>query len=402
MAEQTVMDVVNAALAGEVPDEPLEDTGVASDNSDDGAGDVEAGDDQDASGDSDEDGEGGEPGGDAPDGDKPAGEESEADLAAEADKLGVSVRNANGQFKSKEQLATDVEAARKAAADKGGVSKDGKDEKGKPKKEPDPVNDPIPQGLKKETETRIRTLIDRTKQSEERATVAEGNFNTIVQGLQATGTTPEQYSEVLSFMQLFNSGDAAQQGKALELLEDMADRLATMLGRERTVSDPLKAHPDLQAAIQQGKTTREYALEVARVRNQRGFQTQLQTTATQQAETARAAAQEKEQARVDLNNLEAGLSKDPLYQAKYALVLPQFKEVIKHIPPREWAGAFQRIYAATVVQRPAARTTTRLPTNQPLRQGRNPSGAGSGGGGDMKTQPKSALDAVNAALAGMK
>lgn len=402
MAEEikSALDAMNAALAGESTDEL---TGLADEGS---ADEGDLGDDPVV----EEGGEagegGGEPEGDGKSADKP--DAASADLATEAAALGVSTKRDNGQFKSKDELAADVAAAKAAADGKTPAAKGGKPagvEGKKPdaKKEPDPVNDPIPKGLKAETETRIRTLIDRTKQAEEKVTVAESNFNTIVNGLQATGTTPEQYSEVLSFMQLFNSGDPSQQKQALGLLEDMANNLATVLGVERASADPLKAHPDLQAAIQKGEITRQLAMEVARNRNQQGFRNQLQTSAQEQRDRATAAQKEVEDSKAEMNRLEDGFrASDPLYERKKELMLPQLQSAFKRVRPSEWPALYTEMYRNTRVQAPVRRAP--VPANQPLRAGKSPAvGGGKGGGtGDMKTVPGSALDAVNAALAGMK
>lgn len=402
MAEEikSALDVINAALAGDDVDEPtgLADEGVA-DEGDENLGDaVEEGDDSGAEGAT------GEVGKEGADADKSVVGAS-ADVAAEAAALGVSTKRENGQFKSKEELAADVATAKaaatggEAAAAKGSKPAGVEGKKGEVKKELDPVNDPIPKGLKAETETRIRTLIDRTKQAEEKVTVAETNFNTIVQGLQATGTTPEQYSEVLSFMQLFNSGDVRQQEQALGLLDDMADRLATMLGKDRTQTDPLKAHPDLQAAIQKGEVTRQIAQEVARNRNQQGFRTQLQSTANDRQKAEVDAQKETDDAKATLNRLEEGFrASDPLYERKKEQMLPLLQASFSQIRPSAWPAIFEKTYRAVKLGPAPVRRV--VPPNQPMRAGKSPA-AGGGKGGEMKTEPGSALDAVNAALSGM-
>jgi hypothetical protein len=398
MAEEikSALDAVNAALAGEDIGDP---TGVVEDTSEDDTEGldptVESSDGSDADGDA-----GDAEGTDSGDEEPPA---ESADLAAEAAALGVSTKRENGQFKSKDELAADIAAKKSGVVSSSDPTKSGKPVAGKDakagKKEPDPVNDPIPTGLKKETETRMRTLIDRTKQSEEKAAVAESNFNTIVQGLQATGTTPEQYSEVLSFMQLFNSGDPKQQEQALGLLEDMTDRLATALGRERTLPDPLAAHPDLMGAIQRGEITKKYAAEVARTRNQGAFKNQIQNATTEQARVAEAAQREVDESKAALNTRESQLrATDPNYDKKREIMLPYLTSAFKHARPSAWLGLYNDIYQNTKVG--PAPVVRKVPTNQPLRARGVPVGSG-GGNGDMKTQAGSALDAVNAALAGM-
>lgn len=263
-------------------------------------------------------------------------------------------------------------------------------------KKPDHINDPIPKDLKQETQERIRSLIAMNKEITSRVEKATQDFDYLVRGIQATGTTPQQYGEVLSFMALFNSGDPKQQEKALELLEGVTDRLATLLGKERSVGDPYKGHDDLRAAVTSGKITPEFAKEIARTRNAQNFRTELQTNATTEAQRAAAAEQELTQARADLNQLEAALrASDPNYEAKKAQILPTLKILFKDIPPSKWKERFQAAFSAA--QAPAKPRA--MPKNQPMRAGGGAGAGGSGkGAGGMKGQPGSMLDAVNAAL----
>lgn len=402
MAEESVMDAVNAALAGTVP-EPEQTDEVIVDENADGSGDA-----GEVSGDelgdiaAKPEGEEGE----TPEGEESAeGVEAEApDLAAEAELLGVSKRNADGTFKSKEKFAADVAAAKATETARAGT----KAPAGKPdaaaaaaakagKKAADPINDPIPADLKQETQQRIRTLIDRTKASEEKATQVQQNFDYLVQGVQSTGASPEQYGETLSWLSLFNSGDPKQQEKALEIIEDVADRLATMVGKERKVADPLAAHLDLQQAVAKGQLTAQYAKEVARSRNQGAFRQELQSHASVQQQQEQAAATEKETARTDLNSLEESLkATDPLYEQKKAAILPTLKVVFPTIRPSQWKETFTKLYReARVVPRIAIRRP--VVTGQPMRA--NKSGAATGGGNPQKQEPKTPMDVMNAALA---
>lgn len=403
MAE-SVLDAVNAALAGETDDTPeVEVDDAAVDTSGDDAGVDAADGDSDAAGAAGEADPDGEPGGDAADGDQPEGEDGEADLAAEAEKLGISKRNADGTFKSAEQVAAEVAAAKQTAEPKGG--KPG--ERPAAKKEPDALNDPIPEGLNAKTTQRIRTLIDRTRSAEESAQKFQQDFDYLVKGVQSTGSSPEQYGQTLSWLSLFNSRDPTKQKQALELLEDTADQLATFLGVERRSADPLRGHPDLLDAIQKGTTTRQFAMEIARNRNQQAFRGQLTTSLTQQQEAEQRAAQEKDNARVALNQLEDRLmASDPQYEQKLARIMPTMKVVMAQVPPSKWQETFQRAYDQVRIAVPRPVTPAggaRRPGNQPLRAGKNPAGTGGSGGGNgsLASQPKSALDAVNAALSGL-
>ena len=398
MAEEakTALDAVNAALAGESDDTELEDTNTGSDGAADDDGVVAEGDDQDADVAAEDDAEGGEPGDGAAESDESAGKPNAplnaAEVAAKAAELGIPTKRPNGQFKSTEELAAEV-AAKQSGGKTGDKPADGKGAK----KEPDPINDPIDKTLKPQTQERIRTLIERTKEATATAEKATQDFNYLVQGVQATGASPEQYGETLSWLALFNSGDPKQQEQALEIIESVADRLATLLGKERNVTDPLKTHPDLQQAIAAGKITREYANEMARIRNQGQFRQQIQTVATTEQQQAAAAQREVDTAKQDLNQLEASLqATDRDYERKKATILPTLKVLFPQIRPSQWKDAFQKAYNAVKLA-PRVNTVVRRPANQPLR----PKGSGGGGNVNASTvnEPKTGLDAVNAALA---
>jgi hypothetical protein len=283
-------------------------------------------------------------------------------------------RGPDGKFKKKE-----VEAEEKPA-------------KVEPPKK-DPVNDPIPKDLKKDTQERIRTLIDTTKTVTAERDQIKTDFDYLIKGVEATGASPEQYGETLSWLSLFNSRNPVQQEKALELVENVAERLATLLGKERTVGDPLSAHPDLKDAVTKGQITAQYAKEIARTRNGQQFRTELTTNATQAEQQRQQAAQELGTARSDLSALEVTLrASDPQYEAKKAILVPALKPVFASIPPSQWKQKFMEAYRGIKVN--AASQKHAIPANQPLRAGKQPAG------GQTKA-PGSMLEAISGALSGM-
>lgn len=382
MPEPTLFDAISTAIESDGtdlggPGASPDDTSAADDSGSDDAGLLEAGDDQSAADDDAGDDESGEPGGEDSEGGEPEGEGDEDAAAA---------RGPDGKFVKKSE---------------GDKPADGKD-KQPPKV--DHVNDPIPKDLAPKTQERMRFLVNETKKLAEEVKVAQGDFNHLVEGIRSTGTTPEQYGEVLSFMALFNSGDAAQQGKALELLEDMADRLATHLGKERTVGDPLAAHADLKADVAAGKLSIQYAKEIARQRNQSKFRGDLETRQREQTQAQRAHAEAVESARVGLNELEETLeATDPNYAKIRAQILPALKPLFASIPPKEWTAKFKEAYKNAKARfQPRVRPSN--PGNQPLRGGRAAGGGGPGTNTDGMSNggPATMFDAVSAAIARAK
>lgn len=407
MTKPTVMDAINLALetgdvgapSGDATPGPeantdeVEAVATGEGTGADGGDSLEEGGDKSAAGSSEEDGAGGEPGGEKP---------GEGEHTDEGGKPGFKRDPVTGKFVKLTDAETKAAADAAAAAAKGG--KPG-DKLGEAKK-PDHVNDPIPKDVAPATQERIRSLVKMTKDLEARATEASSNFDSLVGGLQATGTTPEQYGEVLSFMAMFNSQDPAQQEKALELLEGVTDRLATLLGKERASSDPLKDHADLREAIAKGQVTPAYAKEIARTRNAGKFRTDLTAAHNEKTEAERAAATELQTARSDLNNLEQSLQKtDPQYAAKREILVPILKPIFAALPPSQWKGKFEETYKAIRVPN-AGNGGTRpgVPPRQPMRAGRGggaASGGGTNSGGMSPGAPATALDAVSAALANM-
>ena|ERR1700677_882063 len=374
MADKTAMDAINEALgsaaSGEAdPNAPAETPEVETPETPEGET-SEA-----------ETPEGETPEGETPEGEIPEGETSEGEPEAEIDpKTGKPIEQGpNGERER---------------------NPDGTWKKAEAKK-PDPVNDPIPKDLKQETRARMQSLVDTVKEKDTQLAEVKQNFDYMVGGIQATGATPEQYGETLSWLALFNSGVPANQEKALELVESVAERLATLLGKARTVGDPLKAHADLQEAVRTGKLTPDYAKEIARTRNGQTFRTELTTTATQQQQQATEAKRVETQARSDLTALEENLRSvdGKEYDAIKASIVPILKPVMAALNPSQWREKFTAAYKAEKDRRAAASAARgarpAVPANQPLRAGKNPAGG-------QSRPPASAGEALNAALASMQ
>jgi len=327
----------------------------------------------------------------------------------EVDDAGATDEPGAGEVRPDDEIPADetpeAKATREAAAAAAAAAAAGGDkpagEKGAKPKKPDPVNDPISPELSKETRERIQTLIKLNKDGETKFAETQQNLDYIVRGVQATGTTPEQYGELLSFMSLFNSGKVDQQAKALELLDALADRLAGVLGKERSQGDPLTGFDDLKQAVAQGQMTKDWAKQLALTRRQHNIRGEVETYVRDQHQTKEAAERELAKARSDLNDLEQSLIKtDPQYYAKKAMILPILQPIFAGIAPKEWKEKFQAAYSrakvgnagtALAAARRNGAAGPQVPVNQPLRA-RNPAGGGA-------RAPASMGEAINAALA---
>jgi hypothetical protein len=363
MADKTVMDEVNAALGDALSEEEVPTLEAEEETPE---GELPEGEESKILE------------GEEPEGEESEEEEEEEKPEGEVGPNGERERNADGTWKAKTEAKVDKD--------------------GKPIVEPkkaDPVNDPIPKDLKKDTQERIRTLIDTTKTVTAERDEIKQNFDYMVNGIQATGASPQQYGETLSWLALFNSNDPTQQAKALELVETVADRLATLLGRERSIGDPLGAHADLKEAVSKGQITAQYAKEIARTRNGQAFRSELTANASQEAQRQQQAQQEETDGRKALTELEQTLiASDPDYAAKKALLVPALKPIMVTIPWSQKKDRFLAAYRALQLPKNTNGVKPKTPMNQPLRAGKQPAG------GQTKA-PGSMLEAISGALNGM-
>jgi hypothetical protein len=257
----------------------------------------------------------------------------------------------------------------------------------------DPINDPIPKDLKKETSERMQSLVKIAKEVTAERDAARNDMATFVNGIQATGSTPEQYGEALSWLSLFNSPKPEARMEAYKLVKNVAERMATMLGIEHTAADPLANHPDLREAVAKGQATVAMAREVARNRDNAKFTGEIQNTRLTAQQQQEQQQQELNQAKSDLNAFETQMKlTDPLYELKKAQIVPLLKPVFQKIPRNQWAETFKQAYANAKVQPKGVAPKGKAP--QPLRANRNPAGG-------QGRPAASALDAMNAALNGM-
>jgi len=325
----------------------------------------------------------------------PEGEESTDEPTGEGDAEGEGEVEGEGEGEGEETAEAKAAALAKGVAD-GTRNPDGTFKKKEaPPKVADPINDPIPKDLKKETSERMQSLIKIAKDVTTERDQYRNDFDTIVNGIKASGSTPEQYGEVISWMSLFNSQDPAARTKAYELVNDVADRLATLLNIDRTVSDPLKGHDDLKAAVTAGQVALPYAKEIARTRNATAFRGQLDTTVRTQQQTQAQAQTEYQNAKTALNTFETAMkASDPLYAQKRDAILPALQEAFKHVPPAQWPAIFENAYKNVRVK-PRGIGTPPKAGAQPMRGGKNPAGGQARAAG-------SALEAMNGALAQLK
>lgn len=325
-------------------------------------------------------------------------EKAEGDETADPDAPADGTEGAKGE-RARDPTGKFVKKDEEVAADPA-KSADGKDPAAaatNPKLEK-ALNDAIPTNVAKSTQDRIRTLVEATKnltgERDSHVQVAEKakqDLNYMIDGVKATGASPEQYGEALQFLSMFNSSDRGQREKALEQIEGLAERLAMFLGVERKSSDPLAKHPDLQQAVQQGQITLALAKQMAQQKNANALRQEVDTSAMQQRQSQDQQQQAVTQGRNQLTAL--GQRLEAQFPAKYAALREQLvntmKPAFQHMPPAQWAGAFEQAFNS-VKWAPPARAAAGVPRNQPLRARTQASGG--------KAAPKNGLDVLNSAL----
>lgn len=335
----------------------------------------------------------------------------QADAAAAAPKPGEpgSKHRADGTFKSKDELERDKEAIAAAEAAKSKAPKADVDAAtGKPKgakqpstRAPDHVNDPIPAELKGKTRERMEGLVKVAKEITTERDRWKGEAERLYNAIADTGTTAEEFGDMMETQRLLHSDDVAERRKGLAELRKWADGVAEELGETPTGKDPLAGHQDLLDKVEDGDITRELALELAEARNRKAADSKLGERRDQQTKEQREYQEAVETARTDLNTLGAQLKQaNPTMYAHLSRVLAEeIKEIRDTMHPSKWASTFKRRYEAAA-KTYSATTRTAAPADTRERAPRGTGGAqpmrpkqGAGGGGAK--EPQSLEEAIN-------
>lgn len=332
----------------------------------------------------------------APDGDDGAADGGDTDGAASGTDLQDGQPAADGDGAADGE-GTDVPADGDEGKDADGAAKKVGAKEGAAK--PDPLNDPLPEGVKEATTKRIKDLIEIGKTQTARAERLESQFTTIVTRVRETGSTPEQYGQALEYLTLVNSGRREDIVKALEFIDGERVALARMAGVPLPGVSMIGDYPDIAAELKAGKITAERAEELAAQRAAQEFNDNRARHADQQNAQRTAHQRAVQSAQAELNAEEARLMKaDPSYKAKRPAVLKIVLPLIRSgkLKPTEWLPEFQRIYkeiAAPGQSTPseaartlAAQRKTTPPARQPLRA-TQPAGG-------QTAAPKTMADAV--------
>lgn len=239
-----------------------------------------------------------------------------------------------------------------------------------PTAEPKALDLTPPEGISERAKGRWAELSERAKlvpDLERRATEAESALTGVRELVRESGLDQTEFGNMLEMGRLFKSADPKDLQSALQQLDGLRADLATRLGVDAPGIDPLAAHPDLKADVENMAISRDRALEIARLRKGQAT-VEATTKATQEQQqfvrTVQAAAQEMDATLKERANL-------PGHAAKVAHITAYFKDPAKlqafvtTYQPGQWKAAVLMMYDTFVP--PAAPTP--VPTPQPLRPG---------------------------------
>ena len=383
-AAPSFMDAMNSGFeaieSGEMHNAPV--TPAVDDNID-AAGESGAGDegaDESATG-ADDAGADGGPGGaaegdaGAPDGQSGAGDTAE-DVSARKAAAANRERNPDGTFKTAEQKAAEAAAVAKPDAAAAAAAKP---------KIADPINDPIPVGLKPATAERMGKLIETAKAVTAERDEARGQLDGLIQSVVDTGMNGQQFGEFLAVVGDARSDDPARLEKSFKFFTGVVAELAEQLGKAAPGQDELAGHDDLAARVMAGNLLRKDAVDIANARRhmaasearQQQVQQRQQYNSQRQVEYNTAVEYHKAQMRELEQTLAAA---DPQFAAKRAILAGDaaFINTLRAAQPTQWVAMFNKKYRETKIAAAAAApgNTGGNPRQQPLR-GKAPAGGNS-------------------------
>lgn len=252
-------------------------------------------------------------------------------------------------------------------------------------KAPDPLNDPLPNALKRETKERITTLVGMVKEKDSTLQAVTRDRDDLVDSIVATRATPEQYTQALSYLKMVNSPNRADREQALVVMQNEIAALARMLGKPVPGVNMLEGHQDLIDEVATGRLAPERAQEIAASRAAADHQLRVGQAQTNHERTESARAESVSKAKGELNAYGAQLAaSDPNYKAKATILIKSLQPVFNQIHPSHWLDTFKRAYnelpaPARAVPPPATLSRTGATPangggNQPLRANQ-PAGA---------------------------
>lgn len=274
----------------------------------------------------------------------------------------------------------------------GDKSRDAKDKGDEGSAKADHVNDPIPEGTNERTRQRIQSLITDVKE----LSVAREERDAIMEAIEHTRATPDQYAGALSVLKLYNSDSPEEKAKCLEIIRGMERDLAIELGQGQS-HVKLSDYPDLNTEVEAGTLSEERALEIAAIRAREKHVSTKRQQREEQTQGQRQTQELVARGKSDLNTVGQELTADPAYRALYPQFTALLQTTLRHVHPTEWGAVARETYRQLKAANPNAGSPAPKPKNsqQPLRPKSGSSSA------NKKSEASSALDALDGALSSM-
>jgi hypothetical protein len=251
---------------------------------------------------------------------------------------------------------------------------------------PDHLNDPVPDTLKKETQERIQSLITTAKEQTTRAEQGDQ----IVSAITDSGADPDQFTNTLGFLTLYNSKDPSKRAEALKIVRGIVNELSIDLG-EGSV-ELLTSHEDLQAQVEAGTLDEKLAIELATAREQKTLNTSRATHAQETKNADSEVTQLLAQGKQDLVDFEASVKAEPEYAALYSTLASVLQTTLRTVHPSQYGDVAREVYARLKANY-VAPVAAIAPAKTPLR-----ATASAGGSSSQKQEAGSALEAMDAAI----
>ena len=207
--------------------------------------------------------------------------------------------------------------------------------------------------------------------------------------LHEIGCTPQQFGQAMGFIAAINSDDPAVLKQARDNLLNEVAMLDGRLGEKTERHDPLDAHPDLKAKVENGTIDEEDAVEMARLRDQGKKAGQRDEQANQQQQLEQAQQHGMQQLQ-ELGKALATRDGPAVFKAKMEAIKGALDAAVGSIPPAQWRKHAEALYNGVKLQAPAA-APPRV-GKQPVRQSNATSGASGAPKPSTPANPFAAFD----------
>lgn len=215
---------------------------------------------------------------------------------------------------------------------------------------------------------RIQATFAKLKETESVKQQLEQDITEFKEMVQSTGMQPQEFSQMLEFGRLLNSGDESQARIALQMLDEQREAICKQLGIEAPGVDPLSDFPDLKLAVDNMEMTKEHALKLAKFERQdmatkQAQQAQqLQQQGDQEFQRTVADAAKTAEAYFDTRKHEADFAPKIRRIQEHFKDPAKMQEFVQNFEPKQWFAQFRFMYDNMSVA-PAQQVNT----PQPLR-----------------------------------